>query len=221
MMNFPLARAVAITAGFTCSVHAAEETGKSNMKEVLKARIAEDARKVDPKKTPPPPSPAKSAPSPATAPAAGPSAAPAAGSAASGSPAAYKDPAAAKPGTRSQKEAPTVLPRIEVKKDRITELDQKLAKQEQDIARERKNLKASEVDTALNDGSLAKPLAIFGGESSQFRQRVASERVELMEAEKDIMEAMARAKTKEEKQELQKQLDQIKSFRRELEKSLR
>jgi len=48
-----------------------------------------------------------------------------------------------------EKETPTVLPKVEVKKDRITVLDQKLAKQEQDIARERKNLKPTEVDTAL------------------------------------------------------------------------
>jgi hypothetical protein len=110
---------------------------------------------------------------------------------------------------------------VEVKKGRITELDQKLAKQEQDIARERKNLKPSEVDSALNDGKIARPLAIFGGESTQFRQHVASERVELMEAEKDLIEAIARAKTKEEKLELQKQLNELKTVRRELEKSLR
>jgi hypothetical protein len=42
-----------------------------------------------------------------------------------------------------------------------------------------------------------------------------------MEAEKDIIEAIARAKTKEEKNELQKQLNEIKAFRRDLEKSLR
>ena len=102
-----------------------------------------------------------------------------------------------------------------------TVLDQKIAQQEQDIARERKNLKASEVDTALNDAKIARPLAIFGGESTQFRQRVTSERVELMEAERDILEAMKRARTKEEKQQLQKQLDEMKAARRELEKTLR
>src|SRR4030095_13594191 len=119
------------------------------------------------------------------------------------------------------KETPTVRPKVEVTKSRITELDQKLAKQEQDIARERKNLKATEVDTALNDAKIARPLALFGGDSSQFRQHVASERVELMEAEKDLIEAIAREKTKEEKKERQKQLDELKAVRRELEKSLR
>ena len=113
------------------------------------------------------------------------------------------------------------MPKVEVKRERITVLDVEIAKQEQDIARERKNLKPSEVDLALNDSKIAKPLALFGGDSAQFRKRVASERVELMEAEKDILEAMKRAKTKEEKQELQKQVDELRAVRRDLEKSLR
>jgi hypothetical protein len=180
----------------------AEETPKTSMKDVLKARIAEDAKKADAKKPAPPTNSPRAE-----------NTNPPADSA--------KGEVAAKPPEAPAKETPTVLPKVEVKKGRITELDQKLAKQEQDIARERKNLKASEVDSALNDAKIAKPLAIFGGDSSQFRQRVASERVELMEAERDILESMKRAKTKEEKQELQKQLDEIKAARRELDKSLR
>jgi hypothetical protein len=42
----------------------------------------------------------------------------------------------------------------------------------------------------------------------------------LMEDEKDILEAIAHAKTKAEKEELQKQLDQIRALRRDLEKNL-
>ncbi len=122
---------------------------------------------------------------------------------------------------KTAKEAATVLPKVEVKKERITVLDVEIAKQEEAIARERKNLKPSETDLALNDSAIAKPLAIFGGESAQFRKRVASERVELMEAEKDILEAMKRARTKEEKALLQKQVDELRAVRRELEKTLR
>jgi len=202
-MNVPLAPAFVLVVGLAGLLRGEEDTSKSSMKDLLKARIAEDAKKIDPKKAPSTPPPAKSTTAtPATEPV-------------------KEDPTPAKPAPPGAKETPTVLPKVEVKKGRITELDQKLAKQEQDIARERKNLKASEVDTALNDSKMAKPLAIFGGESSQFRQRVASERVELMEAEKEILEAMRHAKTKEEKKELQKQLDEIKAVRRDLEKSLR
>lgn len=134
-------------------------------------------------------------------------------------------PAAPEPAStgkhRAPAEAPTVLPQVEVKKRRISELDQMLAKQERDIAREKKNTKPGELDKALNDSKIARPLAVFGGESTQFRQRVASERVSLMQDEKDLIEAMAQAKTKEEKAELQKQLDFLRAERRELERALR
>lgn len=194
---------ILIPALVTATAWSADEAPKPSMKDILKARIAEDAKKADAKKSAPATTPAKTE---STSPVVEPPKA---------------EPAPAKSNSATAKETPTVLPKVEVRKERITVLDQKIAQQEQDIARERKNLKASEVDTALNDSKIAKPLSIFGGESSQFRQRVASERVELMEAEKDILEAMKRARTKEEKQELQKQLDELKATRRELEKSLR
>jgi hypothetical protein len=203
---------------------AADEAPRSRMNDVLKARIAEDAKKAQASK----PSPTTSSDKDKNDGAATDSSAPdPAKSKSPKNPAKSKSNAKTAPVTSTSeksaaaRQTPTVLPKVEVKKGRITELDQQLAKQEQDIARERKNLKTSEVDAALNDSKVAGPLAIFGGESTQFRKRVASERVELMEAEKDLLEAIARARTKAEKQELQKQLDQLKAFRRELEKSLR
>jgi hypothetical protein len=118
-------------------------------------------------------------------------------------------------------EPATVLPKVEVNRGKITVLDVQLAKQEQEIAREKKNTKPTELDKALNDSKVAHPLAIFGGDSSQFRQHVASERVKLMEDEKDLLEAIAHAKTKAEKEALQKQLDELRAYRRELDQSLR
>ncbi len=118
-------------------------------------------------------------------------------------------------------EPATVMPKVEVKKGRITVLDQQLAKQEQDIAREKKNTKPTELDKALNDSKIAKPLAIFGGESTQVRQHVANERVSLMQDEKDLIEAIAHASTPTEKAELKKQLEVLRAERRELEKALR
>ena len=215
-MNFPRALCLAVlAASLPFAAHAAEEpeAPKTSMKSVLRARIAEDARKAEAKNA----AAKKSTPSPANANPAAATAAPTAVTPAA-TPAA---PVTASTRKEAPNEPATVLPKVEVKKSRITVLDQQLAKQEEDIARERKNLKASEVDVALNNSKIAAPLAIFGGESSQFRQRVASERVQLMEAEKDIIEAMARARTKQERAELQKQLDEIRGFRRELDKTLR
>ena len=115
----------------------------------------------------------------------------------------------------------TVLPKVEVSKPRITDLDHKLAEEDVLIAREKKNTKPTEVDKALNDVKIARPLAIFGGESAQYRSQVANQRVSLMEDEKDIIEAIAHAKTKGEKAELQKQLDALRTERRELEQAMR
>lgn len=204
----------------TITARAAEEpeAPKSSARDILRARIAEDAKKKNrpvPPKPSPPPAPADTSATPA---------APATAVVPQSTP-----PAASEPGPKSEpaskatttKDSATLLPKVEVKKERITILDVEIAKQEESIARERKNLKTTEADLALNDLKIAKPLAIFGGESAQFRQRVAAERVELMEAEKDILEAMKRARTREEKAVLQKQLDELRIARRELDKTLR
>jgi len=205
-MNVRLLTTLLACAGLASHLPAADEDApppKTSMKEVLRARIAEDAKKK------PAPAAAKTEKSP-SAPTTPPPAEP------------EKQPEPPKESIAATKQQPaTVLPKVEVKKGRITVLDQMLAKQDEDIAREKKNTKSNEVDLALNDSKIAKPLAIFGGDSAQFRKRVASERVELMEAEKDVMEAMARAKTKKERDELQKQLDELRTMRRELDKSLR
>ncbi len=197
---------ISLAALAATAARAAEEPeAKPTPRELLRAKIAEDAKKktvptaaksAAPTATPSPAAPATTAPPPP------------------------KD-SAKGDVAQTAKEAVTVLPKVEVKKERITVLDVEIAKQEEAIARERKNLKPSETDLALNDSAIARPLAIFGGESAQFRKRVASERVELMEAEKDILEAMKRARTKEEKAGLQKQVDELRAVRRELEKTLR
>ncbi|MBL9190581.1 MAG: hypothetical protein JNK23_24100 [Opitutaceae bacterium] len=188
------------------------EAPRPSAREILRARVAEDAKKKGPAVKSAPVQPAaKAAPAQAPAPA----------------PTSTKEEAPAQPipapanKSTTGKEPATLLPKVEVKKERLTVLDVEIAKQEEAIARERKNLKTTETDFALNDLKVAKPLAIFGGESAQFRQRVAAERVELMEAEKDILEAMKRARTREEKAELQKQLDELRTARRELDKTLR
>ena len=141
------------------------EPPTTHMKEVLRARMAEDA--------------AKKAPTPKARPASATTASPASAALAP-APATTETPPAAtadmapipvpakettgKDGTtKKPSETATVMPKVEVKKGRITVLDQQLAKQEEDIARERKNLKPSETDLALNDAKIATPLAIFGG----------------------------------------------------------
>lgn len=118
-------------------------------------------------------------------------------------------------------EPPTVLPKVMVNKPRITVLDQQIAEQDKDIAREKQNAKATELDKALNDPKVSKALSILGGKSSEYHETVAQERVKIMEDERDILEQMKLVKTKAEKEDLQKQLDELRAYRRALEQNLR
>ncbi len=205
-----------LSANLGSGVYAADEetAPKSHMKEVLRARADEEAKKkpLPPARPTPPAAARTSSAGKSTAPAPAEPVVPA-----ERQPVAAAKPAA-NPSAKPDGDPATLLPQVEVKKGRITELDRQLALQEQAIAREKKNLKSTETDKALNDPKLSSVLSIFGGESSKHRESLAQERVNLMESERDLIEAIARAKTKEEKQDLQKQLDEIKATRRELEK---
>ena len=135
--------------------------------------------------------------------------------------AAPKD-AIAKPAADAKPAEPaTVLPQVEVNKSRITVLDQKIAEQDKDIAREKKNTKPTELDKALNDSKVSTALSVLGGDSADHRANLAKERVGLMEDERDILEQMKLVKTTKEKADLQKELDEIRAIRRDLEKNLR
>jgi len=133
-------------------------------------------------------------------------------------PVAKADATSPAPVTSKPAEEPaTLLPKVEVKKGRVTELDRQLHEQEVAIAREKKNLKSSEADKTLNDSKFSLP--ILGGRTTEYRTGIAKERITLMEEEKDLIEAIAQAKTKEEKQELQKYLEELKTTRRTLERT--
>ncbi|MBK8859048.1 MAG: hypothetical protein IPN11_15615 [Opitutaceae bacterium] len=110
---------------------------------------------------------------------------------------------------------------MEVRNSRITEIDLQIRKLEKDIARERKKMKSSDLDVSLNDAKTTKKFSLFGGKSTEQRESVAAERVQLMEAERDIMEAMKLPKTKAELALLQKQIDDLRMVRRDLDLATR
>jgi hypothetical protein len=215
-MKVALALIVPLTAALSFSQTPPEPTEppRSSVREALRARAAEDAKKA-PTAKPAASAPANRPPAASTTPAA-PSAAAAALSD-SGESAVTR--------TEGEKPTTTVLPKMEVRKGKFSERDYKLAqdlhKQDQEIEREKRNLKISETDAALNNSKVSAALSVFGGESAQYRKRVAAERLELLEAEKDIIEQIAIAQKPEEKQLLQKQLDELREMRRQLDKSLR
>ena len=134
---------------------------------------------------------------------------------------AEKSPAAKAANAQAATQPASVLPKVEVKKARITVLDVQLAEQQKEIAREQKLTKPTELDKALNGAEISKTLSMLGGQSADYRANVAKERVSMMQEESDLIEAIAHAKTKEERAELQKTLDELRAYRRDLEKSMR
>jgi hypothetical protein len=133
---------------------------------------------------------------------------------------AAKSEAAAQAAATPAKENPTMLlPRVEVSKSRVTELAIALQEIDREIAREKKNIKPTALDDSINDPAVAHKLAILGGSSSADRSRLAEERVSLLEAERDITEQIFAARTDAERAELQKQLDDMKTMRRQLERT--
>jgi hypothetical protein len=198
-----------------------EAAAKPDVKETMKARMLEDAKRkaAEAAKTPAPATVAKSAkdsklPAALTAPAKTPA-----------SPPPEKPPAkkaeAAAANAQAAAQPAAVLPKVEVKKARVTVLDVQLAEQQREIAREEKLTKPTQLDKALNDSKVAQKLSILGGQSADYRAGLAQERVNMMKEESDLIEAIAHAKTKAERAELQKQLEELRAYRRDLEKARR
>jgi hypothetical protein len=174
------------------------------LEEAIRLRLAEHAlKKVETAA----PAPAAAAQSPETAAPATTAAAPAKG--------AQAEPA------KSADDPTMLLPRVEVSQTRITESAIQLQAKDRQIAQEKKNTKPTGLDDNLNDTEVSHGLSLFGGSSSEDRARLAEERVRLLEAERDLIEQLALARTDAERDELQKQLNDLKTMRRELERAPR
>ena len=209
-MKAPLLRLTLLSVGLATTALAAEETtppkpateAKPATEEMIRARLLEHTKtKAAPPKPTAPPAPPLVAKTDAPV-----------------SPAPVASPEKADPA-KTRAEPAEVLPKVQVNKSRITVLDHQLQEQDREIAHEKTHTKPTDLDKALNNPKIS--ISILGGESTKYRTTIASERVSLMESEKDIIEAIAHAKTKEEKAELQKELTEIKAMRRDLEKSVR
>ncbi|MCC6416210.1 MAG: hypothetical protein IT582_09905 [Opitutaceae bacterium] len=123
--------------------------------------------------------------------------------------------------TVTQDDPALLLPEYRVSSSRISELEIEIKKLNRDIERARKKLKPSDLDETLNRDDAPKVLAILGGKTAAQRKSVAAERVNLMEAERDILEAMKHVRTKKEEAELKEQLNAFKTMRRQLDDVLR
>lgn len=193
-----------IAASLTAAAHAADPSTpeEAKKKEDIRNLILADASKApaSPAKTPEAKTATKSETEAAVTP-----------------PAAENKPAAA--GTATQPDETTMLPQVEVNKSRITNIDLAIQEQDKAIAREKQNVKPTKLDDTLNNSKVAKALAIFGGSSSEGRSAIAQERIRIMEEEKELLESLRLARTKEEKEELQTELDALRAERRELDRA--
>lgn len=198
-----------LAAGY--SFAAEEEPAKRiTAKEAMRAKLIEDAKKQPAKPSPTASAPKKAAPA---TPAATPP--PTKGTATNSA----SKPAESTAETTPPVDPTTLLPKIEVNRGKIHPLARELFEKEREIAREKELTKPTELDKALNNPKVSIPL--FGGQSTSSRASIASERTALLEAEADLIEEIGRARTKEQKAELRKQLDELKKVRRDLEHAIR
>jgi hypothetical protein len=122
----------------------------------------------------------------------------------------------APPETKAANPETIVLPTIQVTAGRIREIDRAIVKLDKQIAREKKKVKSTELDRALNNRKVATTAAIFGGNSADHLSAVAATRVSLMETERAVLEAMKRPVTETALSALETELEQLRITRRNL-----
>lgn len=125
------------------------------------------------------------------------------------------------PVTEESDEDVTMMQEITVSSSRISELDLEIKKLDRKIERAKKRIKPSELDSSLNSDKTPKALLIFGGKTAGQRQAAEAERLNLMETERDILEAMKHVRTRKQEQELQKQLNAFRTMQVQLDEELR
>jgi len=113
------------------------------------------------------------------------------------------------------------LPVVEITRSRIRQIDVEIKRLDKAIKRERKQLTSTNLDQALNDPTVSKAAALFGGKSTVQRESVAAERVYLMETEKDLLEKQKVPMTQLELDLVRRQVEDLRTRRRELDITLR
>jgi hypothetical protein len=108
------------------------------------------------------------------------------------------------------------LPKVEVTSARIKAIDNELKKIDKQIAREKKNLKSTNLDKSLNSDKATKAAAIFGGNSASHMVAVAATRVNLLETERNLLERLKFPRTEEDQALIEKELVSVRTTRRNL-----
>jgi hypothetical protein len=108
------------------------------------------------------------------------------------------------------------LPKIQVTAERSKKIDKEIKRLDKLIAREKNKIKPTELDRTLNNATVAKAAAIFGGNSAEHMSIVAASRVMLLEQERDVLEAMKRPATLDEFKMMEAQIQELRTTRRNL-----
>lgn len=122
----------------------------------------------------------------------------------------------AAPAAKKARDDVFVMPKFEVRTDRIRWLDREIRRTDKLIAREKAKVKSSDLDRALNNDKLVRAAAIFGGNTADHLSAVAATRVSILENERDILEAMKRPATLQEMEMFEEQIRQLRLLRRDL-----
>ena len=128
-------------------------------------------------------------------------------------------PKAAEP-TASDKEV-LALPKLEVTSARVKAIDAELKKIDKQIAREKKNLKSTNLDQSLNSDKASKAAAIFGGNSASHMVAVAATRVNLLESERAMLERLKFPRTEEDQALIEKEIENLRTTRRNLDDAVK
>jgi len=120
------------------------------------------------------------------------------------------------PAVKPTAEAPLELPKMQVTAERVKKIDKDIKRLDKLIAREKNKIKPTELDRTLNNETVAKAAAIFGGNSAEHMSIVAASRVMLLEQERDVLEAMKRPATLDELKMMEAQIEELRTTRRNL-----
>ena len=105
---------------------------------------------------------------------------------------------------------------MKVQEKRIKAIDVELKKLDKQIAREKRQMKSTDLDKSLNSDKLSNAAAIFGGNSASHMAAVAATRVALLEQERTLLERVKFPRTEEDQALVESELVNIRATRRNL-----
>jgi len=130
-------------------------------------------------------------------------------------------PAVVLPTTSPKADAATVLPVFPVSASRLKQIDVQINRLEKQITREAKLLDKSDLDDTLNNETVSGAAALFGGKSTVQRESVAAVRIESMQKELQLLEALRTPLTNDDRALIEKLIEDQQVYRRNLDEALR